>query len=296
MFKVQRPELKTLEDIACAFPDSLAEALRLQADERTRGRPLAGGTDLLVQWQSGVLSLPERAVSLGHLPELKGIRETAAAVEIGAGVTHAELRASALVRAHLPALAAAAATVGGAQIQARGTLGGNVANASPAGDLAPALLITGGAAVVAAVSGERQVALEQFFLGYRKIDLRPDELLVRFILPKRPPAAVEMFEKLGPRAAQAISKVMGACRVVVEQGAVRAVAVALGSVAPVPVRLRALEGWLAGRKLDPALLDEAQQRASAEVAPIDDIRSTAEYRRWVAGRIVRGFLAALTPG
>ena len=288
--------MKTIEDIECLFPTTLKEALELMADERTRGRPLAGGTDLMVQWSSGVLPIADRAVSVLGLPELKGIREAGDCVEIGAAVTHAELRGSPLVGQCLPALTAAAATIGGAQIQARGTIAGNVANASPAGDLAPALLVTGGSVVVASVQGERQVPLAKFFLAYRKIDLRPDELIVRFVLPKCPAAGRELFRKLGPRAAQAISKVMGSCRAVVEQGTVRSLAMALGSVAPVPMRLYEVEKLAAGRRLDESLIAEAEKLAAARVRPIDDIRSTAEYRAWAAGRLVRGFLEALLTG
>lgn len=285
--------MRGIEDIECVFPKDLREALKLQADEKTRGTLLGGGTDLMVQWASGVLPIPERAISLCGLVELGGIRETGDAVLIGALATHAELWRSAIVRTHLPALAAAAATVGGVQIQSRGTIAGNVANASPAADLAPALLVTGGSVVVASSSSEREIAFGDFFLDYRKIALRPDELIVRFVLPKLPSGCREMFRKIGPRAAQAISKVVGACRACGEEGQVRSLAVALGSVAPTVVRLGQLEAWIAGRKLGRKTIAEAERLAAAEVQPIDDIRSTAEYRRWVSGRLVRGFLEEL---
>ncbi|MBU1693292.1 MAG: xanthine dehydrogenase family protein subunit M [Verrucomicrobia bacterium] len=282
--------MKTVEDIEILFPSSLEEALAGQAHEKTRGRPLAGGTDLMVQWASGTAPIPERAVSLGGLNELKGIRETARGIEIGALTTHAELRSSPLIREKLPALAAAAATIGGRQIQNRGTIAGNVANASPAGDLAPTLLITDGSVTIASAAGRREVPLTRLYLDYRKLDLRPDELIVSFALPPLPAGARESFRKLGPRAAQAISKVMAAARWRVEKGAVASLALALGSVAPVPVRLFELEKWIVGRRLDAALLDEVERRASAEVRPIDDIRSTAAYRKWVAGRLARALL------
>ncbi|HOW96427.1 MAG TPA: FAD binding domain-containing protein [Kiritimatiellia bacterium] len=284
--------MRTVEDIEIRFPGSLAEALAWQADEKTRGRPLAGGTDLMVQWESGVAAIPERAVSLWGLKELKGIRETPRGIEIGAMTTHTELRSSPLVREKLPALAAAAATVGGRQIQNRGTIAGNVANASPAGDLAPTLLITDGLATAASASGRRDIPLAKLFTGYRKLDVRADELLVSFTLPALPAGAREKFHKIGTRAAQAISKVMGACRVRVQNGTIVSLAVSLGSVAPVPVRLPELEQWIAGRRVDLNLLEEVERRASAEVHPIDDIRSTATYRKWVSGRLVRALLEA----
>ena len=209
--------IKTVEDIEIEFPETLREALGALKGESNRGRILSGGTDLMVQWASGVLPVPDHAISVFQIPELRKIEEEDNAIVIGAAVTHAELRTSALVQRHLPALAAAAGTVGGAQIQARGTIGGNVANASPAGDLPPALIITDGVVVVASTEGQREIPLTEFFLDYRKIDLRPDELIVRFILPKVPKGGREFFWKIGPRAAQAISNVMGACRIVLER-------------------------------------------------------------------------------
>ena len=290
--------MNAIEDIEFFTPATLAEALHLLADEKTRGVLVAGCTDLMVQWESAVRPVPARAISIKSLKELAGIRDAGAAIEVGSGVTHAELRSSPLVAKHLPSLAEAAATVGGMQIQAMGTLGGSVANASPAGDLAPSLLVAGGHVVVASAAGERIVDLQKFCLGYRKIDLKPDELIVRFSLGKLPAGQREGFRKLGPRASQAISKVMGSYRGSVEGGKVKEFRVALGSVAPTAVRLSAVEEWLAGRTVDAAMLDEIERRAAEAVQPIADIRSTAEYRKWVSGRLVRSFverLAAATP-
>lgn len=281
------------EDIDCTFPKNLQEALKMMADEETRVRPIAGGTDLMVQWSSGVLQMPERAIDISGLPELKGISEIADAVVIGAAVTHAEIRRSLMVQTHLPSLAQAAASIGGAQIQTRGTIAGNVANASPAGDLGPSLLVTDGRVIVASIAGEREIKLTKFFLSYRKIDLKPEELIVRFILPKIHTGCRESFRKLGPRAAQAISKVMGSYRGTANGREVTSFAVALGSVAPIPIRLPEFEQWIVGREMGKKILDEAAQRVSAMIKPIDDIRSTAEYRQWVAGRIVRAFLEEL---
>ena len=282
-----------IEDIDCSFPATLMEVLELQADETTRGRLLAGGTDLMAQWESGIVAPPEKATSLLAIPELKEIREDGDAVVIGAAVTHTEIRHSSLAQAHLPALVAAAETVGGRQIQSRGTIGGNVANASPAGDLPPALLITDGQVVVASVSGERSIPLVDFFQDYRKIDLRPEELIVRFVLPKLPEGSRESFRKLGQRAAQAISKVMGGYRVRVKDGVIESIAISLGSVAATVIRLPEVERWLKGKALNENTFAVAEQMTLKIVTPIDDIRSTAEYRKWVSGRLVRGFLEAL---
>ena len=283
--------MKITEKIDIRFPKTLADALRLQADERTRGKLLAGGTDLMVQWASGV-PIPERATSLWNLPELSAIEIFGDCIEIGAGVTHAFLRDCKPIHRHLPALIAAAATVGAAQIQSRGTLGGNAANASPAGDTAPALLVSGGSVRLASLSGVRDVPLEKFWTAYRKIDARPDEIILAFRLPKRGRAA-ERFRKIGTRQAQAISKVMAASRILFRNNRIESAALALGSVAPTPVRLTQVEAFLAGQRLTPALIDEAEKLAQATVQPIADIRSSAEYRRWASGRLVRDALENL---
>ena len=283
--------MKTTESIDIRFPKTLAEALRLQAGEATRGKLLAGGTDLMVQWASGVPP-PARATSIWNLPELSAIEVFPDYLEIGAGVTHAFLVDCAAVRRRLPALAAAAATVGAVQIQARGTLGGNAANASPAGDTAPALLVTGGSVLLASIAGLREVPLAEFWTGYRQTAARPEEIIFAFRMPEKG-RAIERFRKIGTRRAQAISKVMAASRIVVEKGVIRSAAIALGSVAPVPVRLAPVEALLTGQKPTPALISEAERLAQASVQPIADIRSTAEYRRWASGRLVRDALENL---
>ena len=283
--------MKITEKIDIRFPKNLAEALQLQAREKTRGTLLAGGTDLMVQWVSGSPP-PARATSLWNLPELCEIEIHDDDILIGAGVTHAFLGDAKPIHRHLPALIAAAATVGAIQIQARGTLGGNVANASPAGDTAPALLVTGGTVLLASLSGIREVPLDRFWTGYRKIDARPDEIILAFRLPKKG-AAKERFRKIGTRKAQAISKIMAASRIHVKSDRIVAAAIALGSVAATPIRLTQVEELLIGQTLTPQLVAKAEQLAQASIQPIADIRSSAEYRRWVAGRLVRDALENL---
>lgn len=274
-------------------PRSLEEALLWQASEATRGLPLAGGSDLMVQWEAGVRPLPRRVLNIKHLPELRGIALRENRLVIGAGETHAALRRSDLAQKWAPSLADAAATVGGRQIQALGTIGGSIGNASPAGDLAPSLLVADAEVVVRSVRGERVLPMRSFLLGYRKLDLAPDELIVAFRLVPMPEGAREGWHKIGPRAAQAISKVMGSFRGRVESGRIASFAVALGSVAPTALRLAGVEQWIAGKALVEETIAEAESRAASEVKPIADIRSTAEYRKWVSGRLVRGFLEQL---
>ena len=283
--------MKTTENLDIRFPKTLREALLLQANEKTRGKLLAGGTDLMVQWASGV-PVPERATSVWNLPGLCEIEVRDDDILIGAGVTHAFLVDAKPIHRHLPALIAAAATVGAAQIQARGTLGGNAANASPAGDTAPALLVTGGSALLASLQGTREVPLDRFWTGYRQIDARADEIILAFRLPKCG-TAKERFRKIGTRKAQAISKVMAASRIRVKNSRIESAAIALGSVAPTPVRLTEVEAFLTGRNLTPALIDHAEKLAQSTVQPIADIRSSAEYRRWASGRLVRDALENL---
>jgi len=285
--------VNTLEQVDIAFPETLAEALKLMADEKTRGMPLAGGTDLMVQWESGTRTPPARAIDVKNLRELQEIRVQDGTVMIGAAVTHAQLRKSEAIRRAIPALSEAAATVGGGQIQSMGTLAGSIANASPAGDLAPTLLASDAEVVTASVRGERTLPLEQFILGYRKIDLAPDELIVRFRIPAAVSPAREQFRKLGPRAAQAISKIMGSYRGTCRNGTIQHFAVALGSVAPTAIRLHAVEEYVTGQAVNSNLLAQAEKIAADSVKPISDIRSTADYRKWVSGRLVRGFLEHL---
>ncbi len=285
--------MTAMEQIDLLFPSTLSEALALMADEKTRGLPLAGGTDLMVQWEAGARPVPVRAIDVKNLSELHELSEIGSDVVIGAGVTHARLRRSTIIQRAIPALVEAAATVGGGQIQAMGTIAGSIANASPAGDLAPTLLASDARVVVASVRGERTIPLSSFIQGYRKIDLANNELIVRFLVPARKESEREAFRKLGPRAAQAISKIMGSYRGEVIDGKITRFSVALGSVAPTAIRLTEVEKAVLGKSISSRTMDEAERVASTSVKPISDIRSTAEYRQWVSGRLVRGFLEHL---
>jgi len=281
--------MNVLENIPYRIPSSLSEALQWMDSEETRGCLLAGTTDLMPQWQAGV-PLPKQVIDLFNLPELNQLEETETDIILGACVTHADISNEPFVAKYIPALVMACASVGARQIQNRGTLGGSMANASPAGDVAPALLISDGQVVVGSVDGERMIPVQKFFLDYRKMDLRENEIILRFELPKVPENGKETFLKLGTRGAQAISKVMIASRAVVLKNTIEKIALAIGCVAPTCIRLPALEQWLEGKSLSEEVIAEAEQRAAKEVKPIDDIRSTADYRQWVSGRLVRGIL------
>jgi CO/xanthine dehydrogenase FAD-binding subunit len=266
-------------------PTSLADAYAAMAGSPIR--PIAGGTDLMVALTGELGEPPERILDLWKLDELRGIAIEDDAVAIGALTTYTEIRRSALCREHLPALVEAAATIGAAQIQNRGTLGGNIANASPAGDTLPVLLALDAAIVCGSVRGERAVPAEAFWTAYRETALAPDELLLRVRIPLATGRETR-FRKVGTRRAQAISKVVLALSYLDGGPSApwRSVRLALGSVAPTPIRARSTEAVLEGRAPDPETADLAAKTLAGELRPIDDVRSTAEYRRLVAARIL----------
>ena len=258
-------------------PRSLSDALKMLRDEGPLV-PLAGCTDLYVSLNFGTLD-GTRFLDLWRLDPLRTIAERGRALSIGALATYTDLIASRPVNRRLPMLVAAAREVGGRQIQNRGTLGGNVANASPAGDTLPVLAAAEATVVLqSAAAGRRRVPFTSFFTGYRRTVARPDELIVAFEIDAI--VGRQWFRKVGTRAAQAISKVVMA-GVSGERPRV-----ALGSVAPTVVRLPKTEAVLAAR----GSLAEAQAALMADIAPIDDIRSTAEYRRRVAANLLARFL------
>jgi carbon-monoxide dehydrogenase medium subunit len=253
-------------------------------------RPIAGGTDVMVAITGELGPLPERMLDLSRIDALLGISLEGGSLILGARTTYTDIRRSALCREHLPALAEAAATIGAAQIQNRGTLGGNIANASPAGDTLPILLAADAVILVGGQRGEREVAAKDYFIAYRKTTLAPDELVlqVRFPLPR---GRQLRFRKVGTRRAQAISKVVMALAWE-DFGSTgwQNVRVALGSVAATPIRARATEQVLEGAKPTPEVADRAAETLAGELQPIDDVRSTADYRRMVSARILHRLL------
>ena len=271
-----------------ASPGSLAEAVAILAQE-PHLRPIAGCTDLMVTSPEGRADLPG-VLNVLSIPELRGIVSQDDQVVIGAATTFTEIGQSSIIRQHFPALVSAARQVGGWQIQNRATLGGNIANASPAGDSLPVLLALGATVVVAGADGERAVPYEQFHVGYRQTALQPGELLTRILLPVPPAPSRQAFRKVGTRLAQAISKVVVAGWAEVEGGSFRVLRLAAGSVAATPIRLKSLEDALTSQPATPATADRAGSLATAAVEPIDDVRSTAHYRRHALGRVVRRML------
>jgi CO/xanthine dehydrogenase FAD-binding subunit len=268
-------------------PRSLDDALSLLADAPASWRPLAGGTDLMVQIAGEIGEPPDRVLDIWALDELRGIAMDGDALVIGALTTYTEIRQSPAVADALPALAEAAATIGAAQIQNRGTLGGNAINASPAGDTLPLLLATDAELVLAsAARGERSVRATEFWPAYRATARQPDELLVRIRIPVLRDRTVR-FRKVGTRRAQAISKVvMAVAWRATDRAAWTDVRVALGSVAATPIRASATEAVLEGAEPTRDTAARAAGTLESEIEPIDDVRSTADYRRAVAGRVL----------
>lgn len=271
-----------------ASPTALEEAYALLADAgRGVWRPLAGGTDLMVTMTGEIGEPPERVLDIWGLDELRGIRVEADALVIGALTTYTELRRSSEVFELAPALAEAAATIGAAQIQNRGTLGGNVVNASPAGDTLPVLLALDAEMVLGSARGERTVAAGEFWPSYRTTARRDDELLLHIRIPRVEERQVR-FRKIGTRRAQAISKVVMALawRSPGDEAPWTDVRLAMGSVAATTIRVPAVESVLEASSPTRATADAAAATLTAAIEPIDDVRSTAAYRRLVAGRVL----------
>ena len=282
-----------LPDYELIVPPTLGEALTLLEREPGQWRPFAGGTDLMVLFEAGRLA-HKRFFSIWHLAELRGIEETAPFVTLGALTTYTEVQRHETLRREFPMLCQAASETGGLAIQNRGTLGGNICNASPAADSPPALIAYDAELELVSTEGARWVAYKDFHTGYKQTVMRADELLSRIRLPRSDGALRQYYRKVGTRKAQAISKVCfaGAARVE-EGGRVEEMRIVFGSVAPVPLRCTRTEKILTGRTLDSGVIDEALHELSNEITPIDDIRSTARYRSQVSVNLLKQFLSGL---
>jgi CO/xanthine dehydrogenase FAD-binding subunit len=266
-------------------PRSLADAYAVLSE--APHRPIAGGTDVMVQLTGELGPVPDRMIDVWRLDELRGIALDGDALVLGALTTFTDIRRSPLCLEVVPALVDAAATIGAAQIQNRATIGGNAMNASPAGDSLPIFLAADAEFVTGSVRGERTIPAAAFWVAYRTTAAEPDELLLRVRIPLVEDREVR-FRKVGTRRAQAISKVvMALARREREPGASWSdVRLALGSVADRPIRAAATEAVLEGAEPSQATADLAADTLAGELRPIDDVRSTADYRRMVAARVL----------
>ncbi|HXY50129.1 MAG TPA: xanthine dehydrogenase family protein subunit M [Terriglobales bacterium] len=279
-------------DYELVAPGSLQAVLWLLAEQPGEWLPIAGGTDVMVQYGAG--KLPARKlVSLWNLPELRRIEVSEGEIQIGSGCTYTDLRESTVVAREFPLLASAARWTGGIANQNRGTLGGNIANASPAADSLPALLVYEADLILVSAGGERRIPYLDFHTGYRKTLLAPGELIRAVCLARRFVKYFSYTRKVGPRQAQAIAKISIAALGQMADGLIEDIRIAVGSVAPTPLRLKETEGMLRGNSIEAALLSKARQTAVGEIRPIDDIRSTAAYRSAVTGNLVADFLRGM---
>lgn len=280
-----------LPAFALRAPETLHEALELLAAEPGRWRPFAGGTDLMVLLEAGALTHRD-FLSLWRLQELRGIDVRENEVVLGALTTYTEVLRHRVVRSEFPLLCLAAAETGGVATQNRGTLGGNIANASPAADTPPALLVYDAEVDLVSMRGTRRVPYDRFHLGYKQMDLQPDELIGAIRLRRHREPALETYRKVGTRKAQAISKVCFAARLRLAGDTVADVRIALGSVAPTVIRASRAEAALRGRSLDARTIGSASDELAVDITPIDDLRSSAGYRGRVARNLLEQFLAS----
>jgi CO/xanthine dehydrogenase FAD-binding subunit len=272
-------------------PATLQQALELLADDPGRWKPFAGGTDLMVVFEAGRLEHTQY-ISLGHLADLRFISDSANSVAIGAMSTFTDVRRSPLLASEFPMLCAAAAETGGLANQNRGTLGGNIANASPAADSPPALLAYDAELELVSTRGSRRVPYDRFHTGYKKMDLAPDELIRAIHLPRRA-GRRHFYRKVGTRRAQAISKVCIAGAIELDRNTITRARIAIGSVAPTVIRTRNAEAAVTGKALTRETIDAAISAVPSDISPIDDIRSTARYRAAVSANLVEELLTSL---
>jgi carbon-monoxide dehydrogenase medium subunit len=279
-------------------PTGLEEALAVLAAPGTRPLVVAGGTDLIPTRRKLRMNGtpadgdgPRVLLDLGKLEDLCGVRRAGDLLEIGAATTMSVIAADPSVRELVPALAAAAASVGSPLVRNRATVGGNLVTASPSADTAPALLAADAVIRVAGGGGRRELPLAEFFVGYRQTALRPGEIVTHVLVPLAGRPLAGRFEKVGLRNADAISVVCAACEIELDGSICRAARVALGAVAPVPVRALAVEAALQGREVTGEVAAECARLVHEHISPIDDVRASARYRGWVAEAVVSRLIA-----
>jgi CO/xanthine dehydrogenase FAD-binding subunit len=281
-------------DYQLLAPGTLVSVLDLMASEPGSWLPIAGGTEIMVQYGAGKLNA-RKLVSIWDLPELRFIEASPEELRIGGGCTYTDLRNHPLVHREFPLLASGASWTGSLANQNRGTLGGNIRNASPAADSLPALLAYEAELLLVSSRGERRVPSVDFHTDYKQTCLAADELIRVICLRREFAGYRSCARKVGPRNAQAISKVCMAALAKVSGRRVDDLRVAIGSMAPVPLRLRKTEQILIGREWNPEAARAARSALESEVSPIDDIRSTSAYRIAVAGNLLEEFLNSLMP-
>jgi len=276
-------------------PASVVGALEILFAEKGVWRPLAGGTDLMVPFAAGTLPFT-RFLNLWGLDELRGIETSPDSITLGALTTYSEMRNHPLIAAEFPNLVQSAWVTGAMAIQNRGTLAGNIANGSPAADTPPSLLAYGAEVQLQSLAGSRWVPYESFHTGYKQSVMLPEELLTRIRVWRPKGDTFHFFRKVGTRKAQAISKVCLAAYARAEGGCVAEFRLGMGSVAPVPLRALTAEMLIQGQRidaLDDRIIAGAKLALMEDIWPIDDIRSTANYRRKVSANVLGQLLEGM---
>ncbi|MCF8104810.1 MAG: xanthine dehydrogenase family protein subunit M [Desulfohalobiaceae bacterium] len=269
-------------------PKSVAEACGLLAEFGQEARPLAGGTDLMVNMKKGILS-PKHVVSLARIETLKKVEVRGSTLKIGAGATVADLGMSQQIKDNAPALGSGARALGSPLIRNLATIGGNISSARPAADLPPSLLVYGARVVLSSTQGDRTVALKEFFQGPGQTLMRPDELLTEIEFEAAGPGAGAGYINLGIRKVQDINVINGASFIALDpkDGSIEKARIALGAVAPTPVRAHNAEKVLLGEKPSADLFARAGQAARDDCSPITDFRGGAAYRQDMVAVVVR---------
>lgn len=276
-----------LKPVDYLSPTTVDECLRLMKSHRDKSyRLLAGGTDLVVRMKENV-EKPRVLIDLSRVKELARIEERASTIHLGAMVTFGRIISSELLNQQASVLVAACQRMGSPQIRSRATLGGNIANASPAGDSIPPLLALDASLELQSPSGSRIVPLETFFRGPGQTILAPDELIIGIQFPKPAPGEKGFFLKLGQRRAVSISKISIAGQLLLEKSHIAWIRIAYGAVASTPLRAHNVEDFLRGKALTGATIQQAAEIAPDIIAPITDIRSTESYRRKMSSVLLR---------
>jgi len=281
-----------IPDYQLTTPASLTDVLTLLNQQPGAWKPFAGGTDLMVLLEAGKLA-HRNYINIWGLSELRGIEATDTHITLGALTTYTEVQSDPILRREFPMLCQAASETGGLAIQNRGTLGGNIINASPAADSPPALLAYDAEIELVNISGSRWLPYHGFHTGYKQMHIAGDELLARIRLPRNTASVTHYYRKVGTRKAQAISKVCLAAVGRMNDGQISDTRIALGSVAPIVVRCVQTENTLRGRKPGAETIAAACDTLAHEISPIDDIRSTADYRLQVSKNLLTDFLMQL---
>lgn len=270
-------------------PDSLSQLLHELSADPKKWKLFAGGTDLMVLFESGKLQ-HKNFLDISRINELKGIKESASELSIGAAVTYSELQKDPIIKIEFPIIAQAGKLTGAKAIQNRGTIGGNIANASPAADTPPALLAYGAKLEITSKKGTRQIAYAGFHKDYKKMDLASDEIIAAVILPRGQNWTHHYYKKIGTRAYQSISKVAVSAVAKIESNRIIAVKIGLASVAAYPSLATSLEQYLIGKNISEVEANQVKTLLAKAYNPIDDIRSTASYRKRILENVVLDFL------